>query len=135
MFLDRFTDKEANKERKLNNKIALQADAVAEYLAASVAEHEVANREAAGQKTFNIGRCPQHLSVEEFASRVGHAAIDKFPVYSFLEKPSYSSENTRLLNMANPEIGAEGLASIPPPPVEVRVVFERAIPKRILHSV
>ncbi len=135
MLLDKFIDKEARQERKLNNAIALQADFVAEYLAANVAECLTATSEPLEKQTYNIGRCPEHLSIEEFASRVGHAAMDKFPAYSIFETPIYNNETTILINTGNSEVGIGGIASVPPPSAEVRVVFDTPIPKRALHSV
>lgn len=135
MLLDKFIDKEARQERKLNNAIALQADFVAEYLAANVAKYLTVDSELAKQLTFTIGRCPVHLSVKEFTSRVGQAAIEKFPAYSLLDTPTYNDENTLQVNTENGEIGVDGLTSVPPPSADVKVVFDRAIPKRALHSV
>lgn len=110
-------DKESRQERKLRNRVAFEADVVAEKLINSK------NPNATWQ--FSISKSPEHVSVEEFASKVGHAAVERINHYTCLEIASFNERETSFANITAVGIGIDKLDTIPPPEARVQVVFDR----------
>lgn len=119
MFLDRFINKEARLERKVQNEISLQAGMFAEDIANGVyRDSEVVY--------FVTGRVPETMSIMAFAKEVGEMATNESlaEITSF-DLVRYDPVQTALVNAAKPGVTPEGLDIIPPPPVNVTIIFDR----------